>query len=155
MQKLKCFILAILTAVSLLMFNTQSSFAFTFVVDEQTNLLTGINGLIVGDDVYNATFVEGRAYEVFWTGTDWVFDFNDSDTAKLAAGALMAAIESVEEYDYNPSGTIYGLGGSGNGTYMLTPYKITRISTGYRDIRYITFENQHNISCWEEYDTVL
>ncbi len=136
------------------MITAQSSFAFTYVVDEESGLLTGINGLSVGDDLYNATFVEGAAYEVFWTGTNWVFDFNDAETAKLAMTSLMEAIEADITYDYNPSGTIYGLDGSTNGTYMLTPFKITRTSTGYKNICFITFENQHNISWWDEYDMI-
>ncbi|MGD9160863.1 MAG: hypothetical protein PVG39_20760 [Desulfobacteraceae bacterium] len=151
MYRIKLYILALLSAASILLINTQSSFAFTFVVDDESSLVTGINGLTVGDDIYNTTFVEGTALDLYYDGENWNFDFTDKETALLAAESLREAIESVEAYDYYPSLYLYGLQGSSNGTDMVTPY----VHAGYRDWIYCTtFHNEHNISVYEMYDSV-
>ena len=135
------------------MCTAQYSLAFTFVVDAETDRLTGINGLIVGDSIYNATFVEGKAEDIFYDGTNWNFDFTDGVLARQATEALRAAIESEANYDYYPSMYIYGLAGNTNLTRMMTPY-MHQQGSPFESVYSSMFENQHNISYWEEYDMV-
>jgi hypothetical protein len=82
--------------------------------------LTGINGLIVGGNTYNATFVDGSCASVYGVCDSAHFTFTTAAGAIDASNAILAAIAGTY-FDTN-SGTV-GCP-SGVACIMITPYAL-------------------------------
>jgi hypothetical protein len=85
------------------------AFAATLIVEG--GLLTGAQGVLVGDDVYDVKFVTGTPQGIFYTPDGWDFVFNDGQ-AISASQALLDQVfinyPGVGMFDDNPSSIVGG-----------------------------------------------
>lgn len=142
--------------VVLLLLSYQSAWAAILRLNA-SNELIGADGVEVNGTLYDVRFVEDSAYNLFYTGGSWNFDFTSQDSALDAAHALSDQV-ITGIYDDDPSLT-YGLTGTEGalGTYgsILTPYT-TYIYPGsshlyIRGIAFTNHDNERNDAFSEDY----
>lgn len=102
----------------------------TLLVDD-TGLLTGATGVVVGDETFDVSFVDGACIDIFSGCEDsGNFTFKTFESAKLAAAALEATVFLDSEqgnFDSIPS-KVRGCSGPITPCSIMTPFGFSAVS---------------------------
>lgn len=108
--------------IAILLLSTTGVKATTLIVED--GKLVGATEVLVGNTLYDVTFIDKSAYDIFYNDEygDYLFLFNSSDLAAAASDALLKYV-LIDEYNNSPNLT-YGITDSIWGL-IYTPYQLS------------------------------
>ncbi len=134
--------MAAFLAAFILLFPFSGAMAEVSLLIDDTGLLTGATGVVVGDDTFDVSFVEGPCLDIFPKCEDTGnFTFTTFESAKLAATALEATVfldSKRGNFDSIPS-NVRGCNSPINACSIMTPFGFSAATPG--EISDVSFIN--------------